>query len=149
MPELVPDVLQLVFRELAGDNASLLKVSLTCRAWRSLALPALFQVVDISSHNNGRQPQHEDSVRPLVYADYDGEYRPQNLVSRQRVFIRLLTNKPGLARYVKSFTWTLVWLDNWYELCIEDDTLTDVDRQTWDAFGRMVNVTHLDLASEI
>jgi hypothetical protein len=147
MPELVPDVLQLVFRELAGDNASLLKVSLTCRAWRSLALPALFQVVDISSHNNGRQPQHEDSVRPLVYADYDGEYRPQNLVSRQRVFIRLLTNKPGLARYVKSFTWTLVWLDNWYELCIEDDTLTDVDRQTWDAFGRMVNVTHLDLAS--
>jgi hypothetical protein len=147
MPELVPDVLQLVFRQLAGDNASLLNISLTCRAWRSLASPALFQVVDISSHNNGRQPQHESSVRPMVYADYDGEFRPQNLVLRQRAFLRLVADKPELARYVKDFTWTLVWLDNWYESFCEDDTLTETDRQTWNVFGRMVNVTHLDLAS--
>jgi hypothetical protein len=146
MPELVPDVLQHIFRQLAGDNASLLNISLTCRAWRSLALPAAFQVVDISSHNNGRQPKHENSVRPLVYADYDGEYRPQNLVSRQRAFLRLVTDKPELARYVKSFTWTLIWLDNWLDVDNEDD-LTEIDRQTWTVFGRMVNVTHLDLAS--
>jgi hypothetical protein len=147
MLELVPDVLQLIFRQLAGDNATLLNISLTCRAWRSLALPAVFQVVDISSHNNGRQPQHESSVRTLVYADYDGEFRPQNLVSRQRAFLRLVTDKPELARYVKSFTWTLVWLDNWHEINYDDDNLTEIDRQTWNVFGRMVNVTHLDLAS--
>ena len=147
MPELVPDVLQLVFRHLAGDNATLLNVSLTCRAWRSLALPVVFQIVDVSSHNNGRQPQHESSVRPLVYADYDGEFRPQNLVSRQRAFLRLVTDKPELARYVKSFTWTLIWLDNWWESNSDDDTLKEIDRQAWDVFGGMVNVTHLDLAS--
>jgi hypothetical protein len=147
MLELVPDVLQLVFRQLAGDNATLLNISLTCRAWRSLVLPAVFQVVDISSHNNGRQPQHESSVRTLVYADYSGEFRPQNLVSRQRAFLRLVTDKPELVRYVKSFTWTLIWLDNWWESNSDDDHLTKIDRQTWDVFGRMVNVTHLDLAS--
>jgi hypothetical protein len=147
MLELVPDVLQLIFRQLAGDNATLLNISLTCRAWRSLALPAVFQVVDISSHNNGRQPQHECDVRTLVYADYDGEFRPQNLVPRQRAFLRLVTDTPELARYVKSFTWTLVWLDNWHEINYDDDNLTEIDRQTWNVFGRMVNVTHLDLAS--
>jgi hypothetical protein len=147
MPEIVPEVLQLVFQQLAGDYASLLNISLTCRAWRSLALPTVFQVVDISSHNNGRQPQHEDEdVRPVVDAEYDSEYRPEGLISRQRSFLRLVTEKPVLARYVKSFTWTLVWLDNWLYVHNEDD-LTEIDRQTWTIFGRMVNVTHLDLAS--
>jgi hypothetical protein len=141
MPELVPDVLQLIFQELVGDTSSLLNVSLTCRAWRSLALPCLFQVVDISSHNNGRQTELECEMRPILYADYDGEFRPQNLVSRQRVFLRLVTEKPELARYVKSFTWTLIWLD------FDEDDLTEIDRQTWNVFSRMVNVTHLDLAS--
>lgn len=141
MSEIVPDVLQLVFRQLAGDNASLLNISLTCRAWRSLALPCVFQVVDISSHNNGRQPQLECEVLPLVYADYDGEYRPRNLVSRQRAFLRLMTDRPRLASYVKSFTWTLIWLD------FDEDELTEIDRETWSVFSRMVQVTHLDLAS--
>lgn len=141
MPEIVPDVLRLIFQQLAGDNASLLNISLTCRAWRTLALPCVFQVVNISSHNNGRQPQLECDVLPLVYADYDGDYRPQNLVSRQRAFLHLVTDKPVLAGYVKSFTWTLIWLD------FDEDELTEIDCQTWNAFGRMVNVVHLDLAS--
>jgi hypothetical protein len=141
MPELVPDVLQLVFQQLVGDTASLLNISLTCRAWRSLALPCVFQVVDISSHNNGRQPELESEIRPLVYADYDGEFRPRNLVSRQRAFLYLVTDKPGLARYIKSFTWTIIWLD------FDEYDLTEIDRQTWNVFSRMINVTHLDLAS--
>jgi len=145
MPELLPDVLQLVFQQLAGDNASLLNVSLTCRAWRSLALPSVFQVVDISSHNNGRQPQLECSVRPLVYADYCGSYRPKNLVPRQRAFLQLMTDKPQLARYVKSFTWTLIWWD--FDEVYTDSELEEIDKETWTVFGRMVNVTHLDLAS--
>jgi hypothetical protein len=141
MPEIVPDVLQLVFQQLAGDSASLLNISLTCHAWRLLALPCLFQVVDISSHNNGRLPHLECEMRPLVYADYDGEFRPRNLVTRQRAFLRLLAQKARLAIYVKSFTWTLTWLD------FDEDDLSEIDRHTWNVFGRMVNVTHLDLAS--
>jgi hypothetical protein len=34
MPELLPDILQHVFQQLAGDNEALLIVSLTFRAWR-------------------------------------------------------------------------------------------------------------------
>lgn len=141
MPELPPDVLQLVFQELVGDYEALLNVSLTCSAWRSLAQPSVYRVVDISSHNNGRQPQLECEMRPLVYADYDGEFRPQNLVSRQRAFLRRMMDEPQLARYVRSFTWTLIWLD------FDEDDLTEIDHQTWDVFGRMTNVTYLDLAS--
>lgn len=141
MPELPPDVLQLVFQQLVGDNEALLNISLTCSAWRSLARPSVYRVVDISSHNNGRQFQLECEMRPLVYADYDGEYRPRNLVSRQRAFLRLMVNEPQLARYVRSFTWTLIWLD------FDEVDLIDIDLQTWSVFGRMTNVTCLDLAS--
>jgi hypothetical protein len=141
MPELLPDILQLAFQELAGDSETLLNISLTCSAWRSLVLPSLYRVVDVSSHNNGRQPQLECDMVPLVYADYDGYYRPQNLVSRQRAFLRLMVDKPHLAKYVKSFTWTLIWLD------FDEEDLTEIDLQMWDVFARLVNVTHLDLAS--
>jgi hypothetical protein len=141
MPELPPDVLQLVFHELVGDEKALLNVSLTCRAWWSLAQPSVYCVVDIGSHNNGRQPQLECEELPLVYADYDGEYRPQNLISRQRAFLRLMVDEPQLAKYVKSFTWTLIWLD------FDEQHLTEIDLQTWNVFSRMINVTHLDLAS--
>jgi len=141
MPELLPDILQLVFRELVGDSTTLLNVSLACSAWRSLALPSVFRVVDISSHNNGRQPQLESEMYPIIYADYEGEYRPQNLVTRQRAFLRLVVGKPQLAKYVRLFTWTLIWLD------FNEQDLTEIDLQTWDVFARLVNVTHLDLAS--
>lgn len=141
IPELLPDILQLVFQQLAGDNETLLNVSLTCRAWRWLAWPAVYSAVDLSSHNNGRQAQHEMECRPIVYADHHSEFRPLNLVPRQRAFLRLMVGKPHLARLVKSLTWTLVWLD------FEEETLTDIDRQTWQVFSKMVNVTRLDLAS--
>ena len=141
MPELPADILRLVFQELVGDNETLLNISLTCGAWHSLAVPSVYHTVDISSHNNGRQPQLECEVLPLVYADYDGRHRPRNLVSRQRAFLRLMVEKPQLARYVKSFTWTLIWLD------FEENDLTAIDLQTWNVFGKMTNVTDLDLAS--
>jgi hypothetical protein len=141
IPELLPDILQLVFQQLAGDHETLLSISLTCRAWRWLALPGLYQIVDISSHNNGRQPQHESEATPIVYADQRGEYHQRNLISRQRAFLRTMTEKPRLARLVKSLTWTLIWRD------YGEDKLAEIDRQTWCVFGKMVNVTHLDLAS--
>lgn len=144
MPELLPDVLQLVFQQLACDREALLNINLTCRAWRSLALPSVYQVVDISSHNNGRLPQFENDTMPIVYAHYHRSYRPRNLLSRQRAFLRLMTEKPHLASYVKSFTWTFIWRENWdYEW----DELTDIDRQTWTVFSEMANVTRLDLGS--
>lgn len=141
MPELPPDVLHFVFQELVGDYETLLNVSLTCRGWQSLAQPSVYHAVDISSHNNGRQPQLENETRPLVYADYDGEFQPQNLVSRQRAFLCRIVDEPQLARYVKSFTWTLIWLD------FDEEDLTGIDLQTWDMFSKLTNVTYLDLAS--
>ncbi|KAI0816765.1 hypothetical protein GGR55DRAFT_628493 [Xylaria sp. FL0064] len=74
-------------------------------------------------------------------ADFDSWLRPRNLVPRQRAFLRLMADRPELAIYIKAFTWTLVWKD------FGEGCLTDIDRQTWDIFGRMQNITRLDLAS--
>jgi hypothetical protein len=52
-----------------------------------------------------------------------------------------MVDEPQLARYVKYFTWTLIWLD------FDEQDLTKIDLQTWDVFSRMTNVTYLDLAS--
>lgn len=140
--EVNPDVWHLIFDELAGDYASLCSVSLTCRTWHILSEPSLFKAVDISSHNNGRLHEHEHStVLPVAYADYRAEWRPHNLVSRQRAFLKRISARPALAKYVKTFVWTFTWLD-WYER-----DLKEIDRQTWTIFSLMKNVTQLDLGS--
>lgn len=136
-----PDILRLIFDQLAGDYATLCNVSLTCRSWRTLSWPSLLRVADLSSHNNGRQPQHECNIIPVIYADHHGKYRQPNLIPRQRAFLRLIIENPGLAKYVQSLTWTLIWLD------FDEEYLTPVDRQTWHVFSQLVNVTRLDLAS--
>lgn len=135
------DAWSLVFEELIDDYESLCNVGFTCRDWRVLSLPSLLRVVDISSHNNGRVPEHENEAVPVIYADHDAKYRKPNLIPRQRAFLRLITARPSLAKYIKSLTWTLVWRD------FDEHNLTEIDRQTWNVFGEMTNVTHLDLAS--
>ncbi|KAF3020994.1 hypothetical protein E8E14_010152 [Neopestalotiopsis sp. 37M] len=99
------------------------------------------------AHNNGRLPEYEhnddDFAVPLrvVMADFEDNYRPRNLVSRQRAFLRLMIDRPELATHVQAFTWTMVWLD------FDEEALTDIDLQLWDVFERMKNVSRLDLAS--
>ncbi|KAI4594956.1 hypothetical protein KJ359_007479 [Pestalotiopsis sp. 9143b] len=101
--------------------------------------------VDLSSHNNGRVPEYETPELPLfrgvAMADYSDEFRPRSLVPRQCAFLRLMTDRPELAALVKSFAWTLVWMD------FHEEGLTDIDLQTWDVFSRMQSVTRLDLVS--
>lgn len=69
-----------------------------------------------------------------------------NLVPRQRKILELITSKPEVAKYVRSFTWTLVWKDTWDDYHHET-LLEDIDHQTWNVFARLTSVTHLDLAS--
>lgn len=136
------DVWQLIFDQLAGDYDSLCCISLVCRTWHILSEPSLFKIVDISSHNNGRLPEHEhSSIFPVAYADHKAEWRPRNLVTRQRALLKTISARPALAKYVKTFVWTFIWLD-WNERSI-----TEVDRQTWRIFSLMDNVTRLDLGS--
>ncbi|KAI1373271.1 hypothetical protein F4677DRAFT_448601 [Hypoxylon crocopeplum] len=139
------EIFHLIFNNLVGDTKTLTRVGLVSRSWRTHSLPFLLKDVDLSCHNNGRLPAYEDMRFPLlrgvVMADYSDEYRPRSLVPRQRAFLRLMTDYPELAMHVKAFTWTLVWMD------FDDDELTDIDLRTWDVFGRMQNVTQLDLAS--
>ena len=66
---------------------------------------------------------------------------PDYIVPRQRAFLRLITAKPNLAKYVKALTWSLVWRN------FEDCALTEIDCQTWNVFSRLTSVTRLDLAS--
>ncbi|KAJ3573062.1 hypothetical protein NPX13_g4835 [Xylaria arbuscula] len=146
MPLNLPvEIFRLVCEALLDDTESLATVGLVSREWRTASLPVLLSQVDLSSHNKGRLPEHEDDYFPLeggiVMADYSDAYRPRNLVTRQRAFLRLIIDRPELAIYVRTFAWTLVWLD------FDDDDLSDVDLRTWDVFSLLRNVTHLDLAS--
>jgi hypothetical protein len=155
IPSLSLDVLRLVFEQLEDDATSLFNVSLTCQAWRSLSLSSLYRNVDLSYHNIGdgtttavdggnegdEKATHLFSNAKMVYTNFLDRFRPDNLVHRQRAFLRAITAHPKLATYVKSLKWTLVWKD------YEDTCLTEVDRQTWNVFGQMKNVTKLDLAS--
>lgn len=146
--ELPTDIVALIADGLVGDSQSLASLSQTCRAWHTACLPALLHTVDLSSHNAGRQPEHEaHNLAPyfsLIKAEYHNKYRPRNnLVSRQRAFLRLLTEKPELARYVKAFTWTLIWTD----FDEDEEQITDIDRETWNVFSRLTDVRRLDLAS--
>lgn len=143
-----PDALILVLDQLGDDSTSLLNVGLTCRTWHGLSKPCLYREVNSSFHNLGRWhcPEEERGAEasedsPVIYASYHTRYRPRNLVRRQRAFLNLISTNPQLAKYVKSLTWTLIWRD------FGEAYLTDADRQIWNVFGLMKNVTRLDLAS--
>ena len=139
------DILVLIFEQLQGDSQSLSRLSRTCRAWHALCLPILLRTVDLSCHNLGRREEHEEPnlvTFAHIEADYADKYRPRDaLISRQRAFLRLITEKPALASHVRSFTWTLIWRD------FDKHSITGIDRQTWNVFGRLSRVTRLDLAS--
>jgi hypothetical protein len=155
MPILPPDVLRLVFDQFEYDATRILNVSLTCHAWHSLSLPTIYRNVDLSYHNigdgkvfgldGGNEDENEATQRYVngedVYTDFRASVRPLNLVHRQRAFLRTITAHPELAKHVKSLTWTLVWKDS------ADSSLTEIDRETWNVFGQLNNVTKLDLAS--
>ncbi|KAI0517997.1 hypothetical protein F5B22DRAFT_601353 [Xylaria bambusicola] len=138
------DIFWLVFEQLIGDTNTLATIGLVSRKWRNVSLPTLLSRVDLSSHNNGRLPEYEDEDFPpvsLVMADYSDRYRPGNLVTRQRAFLRLMTDRPELAIYVKALAWTLIWID------FGEQELSKIDLRTWDVFALLRNVRYLDLAS--
>ncbi|VUC25924.1 unnamed protein product [Clonostachys rosea] len=148
-PALPADVLLLVFEELAGYPTTLAKAGSISRSWRTLSLPFLLKDVDLSSHNRGRLPEHEGpNFAPfrIVMSDYSDRYRPRSLVPRQRAFLQLMIDRPELAIHVKSFAWTLVWHDTDEFNCARDE-MNGIDFRTWEVFGRLCSVTHLDLAS--
>ncbi|EEP80523.1 predicted protein [Uncinocarpus reesii 1704] len=50
-------------------------------------------------------------------------------------------DRPDLAPHVRSFTWTLAWINH------DEDDLIEIDYELWNVFSRLTNVRHLDLAS--
>ncbi|KAK6441558.1 hypothetical protein LTR95_002202 [Oleoguttula sp. CCFEE 5521] len=132
--------------------APILSLDILVRVFEHLTTDLDYRV-DVSSQNNGRQPELEHPVYyPVVNAEDSWEYRQPNLVKRQRAFIRLLVEQQKLARHVHAFTWTLTWQNIAGEVGPEeiegaDEGLTDLDRRTWDVFASLTNVRYLDLAS--
>ncbi|KAK8076971.1 hypothetical protein PG996_003141 [Apiospora saccharicola] len=150
------DILFLIFDQFDGDVQTLARFGLVSRSWRIFSLPLLLKHVDLSCHNHGRVPGSQVTQgclpeffpylshglgRRVVMADFSDEYRPRNLVPRQRALLRLMMNRPDLATHVKALTWTLLWRD------FGEQTLLEIDKCTWEVFRRMQNVAYLDLAS--
>lgn len=144
--KLPADILSPLIDHLHGNSQALTNLSRTCKGLHASCTPSLLSVVDLSSHNLGRQPEHESqdlaSMFTVVKADFHNKYRPRNqLVARRRAFIGLMIERPDLASYVKTFTWTLIWQD------FGEESITDIDRLTWTVFSLLKNVINLDLAS--
>lgn len=147
------DLMQLIFDQMVGDTQTLATAGLVCRSWRALSLRSLLEDVDLSSHNRGRIQELEDLDLDSslifgdgpVMSDWSDHYRPANLVSRQRAFLRLVSDRRELALYVKRLAWTLIWVDFGEDPDSED--LAETNMKTWDVFECMQNVTNLDLAS--
>lgn len=80
-------------------------------------------------------PEAENDITPVVYADYHGNYRPDSLNPRQHAFLRLLVDRPELAVYEQSITWTVLC-----EGLEDNEDLASTALESWAVFSRMINV---------
>ncbi|KAK2813859.1 hypothetical protein FQN50_000260 [Emmonsiellopsis sp. PD_5] len=122
------EVLLAILEQIRHDKRTLCDLGLVCRIFRHLTLPVLLSTVDLSFHNTGRV--------------LTAKYHPLTLLPRQRLFIRLISSCPDFASYVRSFTWTLLWIGDKGN---EDSQINA--NELWDVFSRLTNVHQLDLAS--
>lgn len=134
------DIFRLVFEQC--EQSTLHTLSLTCKAIRLRCIPELYREVDLSSHNLGRYAEYEDELRPEMWSHLDDENRPENLLPRQRSFLRTMTEYPKYSNYVRSFSWTLIWY-NYHK----EHGLSEIDYELWLVFSRLVRVEKLDLAA--
>lgn len=126
------------------ERPSLYNLVLTSKSLRERCNQQLYRTVHLASHNLGRQTESEDEVHPDVWANTDDTWGSDGLVRRQRAFLRTMIEcSDEYAPLVRSFSWTLKWLDD------GDDpyALPDIDHQVWTVFSRLTNVESLDLAS--
>lgn len=107
-----------------------------------MCIPELYREVDLSSHNLGRITENEDEFHCETWANLDDFNRPENLLPRQRYFLRTLQECPHYASYVRSFAWTMIWYDQH-----DEDGLAEIDYHLWAIFSQLQRVTKLDLAA--
>ncbi|KAH8590602.1 hypothetical protein B0O99DRAFT_301725 [Bisporella sp. PMI_857] len=126
------------------EHPSLYNLVLTNKSLHERCNRQLYRTVNLASHNTGRRTEYEDDIRPDVWANTNDSWGSDGLVRRQRSFLRTITEcSDEHAPLVRSFSWTLKWLD-----CDDDPyALSQIDRQVWTVFSRLTNVESLDLAS--
>jgi len=140
------DILLLILEQC--ETGSISNLSLACKALRPRCIPQLYREVDLSSHNIGRFSEHEGpTIRPeyQLWTHLNDSHRPETLLPAQRSFLRTLCEYPDYAKYIRSFTWTLIWYDEHAKE--EPRAMTEIDYHTWDVFSRMERVETLDLAA--
>ena len=136
-----PDDIFLIILEQC-EQSSIHNLSLTSKSIRPRCIPQLYRKVDLSSHNLGRIHEYEDEVHMEMWANMDDSNGPENMLSRQRAFLRTMTKSPKYAPYVRVFSWTLIWYDQY-----DEQDLTEIDYQLWAVFSRLDRVEQLDLAA--
>src|SRR6266536_5513161 len=97
------DILLLILEHC--EQSSIQNLSLTSKSLQRRCVSQLYRDVDLSSHNLGRMPEFEDDVHPEMWTNTDDSIHPKNLVSRQRSFLRTMTECPEYAAYVCAFSW--------------------------------------------
>lgn len=124
------------------EQSSLYQLSLINKTLSQRCIPHLYREVDLSSHNLGRIVENENKFRIEEWANVNDDNRPPRLLSRQRSFLKTMTENPQYAMYILSFSWTLIWYDQYKER-----GLTEIEFQLWNVFSQLQRVQKLDLAS--
>ena len=113
--------------------------------------PRVYEYVDLSTHNRERVETTSLTGGGTQWADVRPiRPPPAAMIRRQRSFLLSLLSDPGRGKYVRNFTWTLVFASDLKGDGVPipaDEILQYPETKIWDAFQCMVNVERLDLAS--
>ena len=107
-----------------------------------LALPPLYESIDISIHNdvglfNGYHPLYRVTAESPERNIMDIE---TSFLSKQKLFVDAVLRTPRYGKLVRSFTWTCLTE-------LDDDDKPIGERRTWMALRKLDSVESLDFAS--
>ena len=129
----------------------LLSLNRLSRALYRITAPLLYRLVNVSTHNREHATIPRSSTGMELWADVDPLCPPPvAMIRRQHSFLITLLMHPGYGRYVRSFTWTLIFASDIKgegARLPAEKILQYPETKIWEAFRSMVNIEKLDLAS--
>ena len=146
MPAEIHDI---IFESIEFKDA--LSLSYCCKTLFVRMVPLIYENVNLSTHNRERVETTSATGGGTRWADVRPiQSPPAAMIRRQHSFLLSLSRDPERGKYVRNFTWTLVFASDLNGDGISlpaNEVLQYPETKIWDAFWSMVNVEKLDFAS--
>ena len=146
MPAEIHDI---IFKDMGFQDA--LSLLYSCKVLFVRMVPLIYENVNLSTHNRERVETTSPTGGGTQWADVRPiQPPPTTIIRRQHSFLLSLLRDPERGKYVRSFTWTLIFASDLKGDGLPlaaDEILQYPETKIWDAFQSMVNVENLDFAS--